>query len=197
MTRPSTRDHLIDVGVALMHQNGYNATGLKEILAQAEVPKGSFYHHFASKEDFARAVLERYSARETQHCIAVFGDAKLTPIKRLRKYFNDLIRTAGQKGPISGCLLGRLSLEVPDQSEVLGNQLSSLFDVWQKGVAQVLQLAVDTHELPASTNVQSLAGFILNSWEGALLRSEADRSDDPLKVFMHYTFNILLAGKSS
>lgn len=197
MTRPSTRDHLIDVGVALMHQNGYNATGLKEILAQAEVPKGSFYHHFASKEDFARAVLERYSARETQHCIAVFGDAKLTPIKRLRKYFNDLIRTAGQKGPISGCLLGRLSLEVPDQSEVLGNQLSSLFDVWQKGVAQVLQLAVDTHELPASTNVQSLAGFILNSWEGALLRSEADRSDDPLKVFMHYTFNILLAAKSS
>ena len=192
MTRPSTRDHLIDVGVALMHQNGYNATGLKEILAKAEVPKGSFYHHFASKEDFASAVLELYATRETQHCIAVFGDTRLTPIKRLRKYFNDLIRTAGQKGPISGCLLGRLSLEVPDQSEILASQLSSLFAAWQKGVAQVLQLAVDAHELPATTNVPSLAGFILNSWEGAQVRAEADRSDDPLKLFMHYTFDILL-----
>ena len=59
MTAKSTRDRLIDVGLELMHQNGYNATGLTEILNAADVPKGSFYHHFGSKEDFAAAALER------------------------------------------------------------------------------------------------------------------------------------------
>jgi len=60
MATKSPRDHLIDVGVGLMHQNGYNATGLTDILKAADVPKGSFYHHFGSKEDFAAAALERY-----------------------------------------------------------------------------------------------------------------------------------------
>jgi TetR/AcrR family transcriptional repressor of nem operon len=66
MTAKSTRDHLIDVGLGLMHQNGYNATGLTDILKAADVPKGSFYHHFGSKEDFAAAALERYGMRERE-----------------------------------------------------------------------------------------------------------------------------------
>ena len=47
-------------------------------------------------------------------------------------------------------------------------------------------------ELPADTDAESLAGFVLNSWEGALLRSQADKSDTPLEIFMHYVFNGLL-----
>ena len=66
MGEKSTRDHLIDVGLELMHQHGYNATGLADILKIADVPKGSFYHHFGSKEDFAAAALERYVARAAE-----------------------------------------------------------------------------------------------------------------------------------
>jgi TetR/AcrR family transcriptional regulator, transcriptional repressor for nem operon len=193
----STRDHLIDVGVALMHRHGYNATGLSEILSDAQVPKGSFYHHFGSKEEFAVAVLGRYATRESEHCEAVLGDTKLPPLKRLRRYFADLIRTNGPKGEISGCLLGRFSLEAADQSDLLRKHLSNLFDYWQKSVATVIQLAIDSHELPANTNAEALAGFVLNSWQGALVRSEADQSDDALKAFMHYTFDGLLSNKSS
>ena len=64
MTTKSTRDHLLDECLGLMHGHGYNATGLTEILKAANVPKGSFYHHFGSKEDFAAAVLQRYIAHE-------------------------------------------------------------------------------------------------------------------------------------
>jgi TetR/AcrR family transcriptional regulator, transcriptional repressor for nem operon len=64
METKSTREQLIDAGLRLIHQNGYIATGLKEILDAAGVPKGSFYHHFSSKEEFAKAVLEKYAARE-------------------------------------------------------------------------------------------------------------------------------------
>jgi TetR/AcrR family transcriptional repressor of nem operon len=73
----STRDDLIDVGLGLMHQNGYNATGLTDILKAADVPKGSFYHHFGSKEDFAEAALERYGMREREHASAVLNDTTI------------------------------------------------------------------------------------------------------------------------
>ena len=53
----STRDHLLQVGLRQIHAMGYSATGVNEILEEAKVPKGSFYHHFASKEDFAKEVL--------------------------------------------------------------------------------------------------------------------------------------------
>ena len=96
----STREHLIDVGLDLMHQHGYQATGVKEILNSANVPKGSFYHHFGSKEDFAAAALEKYTAREAEHSAAFFNDSKTPPLKRLKRYFSDLVKVTGQSGPI-------------------------------------------------------------------------------------------------
>ena len=86
MVTKSTREHLIDVGVGLMHRNGYNATGLTEILNAADVPKGSFYHHFSSKEDFAAAVLERYAMRVGALTVALVNDTTIPPLKRLRRY---------------------------------------------------------------------------------------------------------------
>jgi TetR/AcrR family transcriptional repressor of nem operon len=60
----------------------------------------------------------------------------------------------------------------------------------------VVQQAVMQKELPADTDRESLAGFLLNSWEGALLRSQAEKSDAPLETFMHYVFDGWLAKES-
>jgi TetR/AcrR family transcriptional repressor of nem operon len=189
---PSTRDHLVEVGLEQMRRHGYSATGLKEILDAAGVPKGSFYHHFGSKEEFTAAVLERYVALEGEHCRAVLANTRQAPLRRLRRYFEDLIRTAGQSAPIQGCLIGDLSLEVAGASPLLQGCLSSGFTHWQAAVAAVLREAMEKGDLPKAPRPEALAGFVLNSWEGALLRSQADRSDAPLKDFLHYIFDELL-----
>src|SRR3984885_6015059 len=193
MATKSTRDHLIDVGVALMHQNGYNATGLTEILKAADVPKGSFYHHFGSKEDFAAAALERYTTREAEHAAAVLIGSKMPPLKRLKQYFVDLVKFYGQNGAIPGCMMGRFSLEVAAANPQLRKQISATFAHWQHTLATVIQQAMAQEELPADTDPESLAGFLLNSWEGALLRSQADKSNAPLETFMHHVFDGLFA----
>ena len=193
MAEQSTREHLIDVGVELMHRNGYNATGLAEILKSADVPKGSFYHHFASKEEFATAALERYVAREAEHAAAVLSDTRVSPMKRLRRYFSELIRMYGQTGRVPGCMMGRFSLEVAAESDELRGQLRGSFAEWQEGIAAVIREAVAQKEISAKTDAGALAGFLLNSWEGALLRSQAEKSDAPLKVFLRYAFEVLLA----
>jgi TetR/AcrR family transcriptional repressor of nem operon len=192
MSARSTRDHLIDVGLESMHRHGFNATGLTKILQAADVPKGSFYHFFWQQGGVCAAVLERYAAQKAEHFAAVLGDATTSPLKRLKRYFLDLVKIAGQHGPIPGCLLGRFSLEIAAESPQLGERISAAFARWQHGVAGVIQQAVMQKELPPDTDAEALAGFLLNSWEGALLRSQADKSDAPLEAFMHYVFDGLL-----
>jgi TetR/AcrR family transcriptional regulator, transcriptional repressor for nem operon len=189
----STRDHLIGVGLELMRKHGYGATGLQEILHAAGVPKGSFYHHFGSKEEFTAAVIERYFTLEAKHVDMVLNNTRRAPLKRLRRYFEELIQMSGQSAPIAGCLLGSLSLEVADASPLLQSCLSFSFTHWQAAIASVLREAVEKGELPQSTKPESLAGFLLNSWEGALLRSQADKSDAPLNDFLRFVFDDLLA----
>ena len=196
MAAKLTREHLIDVGLELMHRHGYNTTGLTEILKAADIPKGSFYHHFGSKEDFAAAVLGRYVAHEGEHAATVLNDLKTSPLKRLRRYFNDLMKIYGHKGAIPGCMMGRFSLEMATESPQLRKQISASFAHWQQTIATVIQQAVAQKELPAGTDPDSLAGFLLNSWEGALLRSQAEKSDAPLETFMRYVFDGLLTKKS-
>ena len=196
MATKSTRDHLIEVGVGLMHQNGYNATGLTDILQAADVPKGSFYHHFGSKEDFAAAALEKYGMRERDHAAAILNDIAIPPLKRLRRYFRDLMKIYGQEGAIPGCMMGRFSLEIAEESPQLRKRIRASFNHWQHTIAAVIGQAVAQKELPAGTDPESLAGFLLNSWEGALLRSQAERSDAPLETFLRYVFDGLLTNES-
>jgi TetR/AcrR family transcriptional repressor of nem operon len=196
MAAKSTREHLIDVGVGLMHRRGYNATGLAEILKAADLPKGSFYHHFDSKEGFAAAALEEFAARAARHAATVLGDLKIPPLKRLKRYFTDLVKISGQSGSIPGCMMGRFSLEIAAESPQLRKQIGAAFTRWQHRVSTVIQQAVMQKELPVETDPELLAGFLLNSWEGALLRSQAEKSDAPLETFMHYVFDELLTKKS-
>ena len=191
MNAKSTRDHLLDVGVELMHRNGYNATGLSDILKAADVPKGSFYHHFRSKEDFAAAALAQYVAHEGEHAARVLNDSRTPPLKRLKRYFTDLTKTYGQAGEIPGCMMGRLSLEMAAKSPQLRKQTSVSFAGWQQKIAAVVQEAVEQKELPRDTEPEPLAGFLLNSWEGALLRSQAEKSDAPLEIFLRFALDAL------
>lgn len=88
MEAMSTRDHLLQVGLRRMRSMGYASTGVQEILDEADVPKGSFYHHFASKEAFAAEVLKLYVRGENERGEKILRDGKAAPLKRLRRYFN-------------------------------------------------------------------------------------------------------------
>lgn len=192
MEIPSTREHLLEVGLERLRSTGYTATGVKEILDLAGVPKGSFYHYFPSKEAFASEVFQLYAEGELRRAERILGERKVAPLKRLRQYFEELISVYGQSGGISGCLVGSLSLEVADHSPKLQTQLQSVFGVWQKGIADVLREAVERGDLPKSTQSDSLAEFLLNSYEGALVRMKAEKSDKPLENFLYFAFNVLL-----
>jgi TetR/AcrR family transcriptional regulator, transcriptional repressor for nem operon len=192
MESRNTRDHLLQVGLRQIHSMGYAATGVKEILDEAAVPKGSFYHYFPSKEAFAKEVLELYARGESERAAKILSDGKAAPLKRLRRYFDELIVIYGPSANISGCLIGNLSLEMADHSDSIQSVLHQSFANWQTAIAAILQEAIDRGDLAKSTKPQELASFLLNSYEGAILRSKADRSSKPVENFLHFAFNVLL-----
>ena len=192
MEAHNTRDHLLQVGLRRIHAMGYSATGVKEILDEADVPKGSFYHHFSSKEVFANEVLKLYVRGENQRAEKILSKGKAAPLKRLRRYFEELISVYGHTAAVSGCMLGNLSLEMADQSDSIQSLLHRSFSSWQIAIAGVLQEAMDRGDLTKLNKPKELAFFLVNSYEGALLRSKADRSDKPLENFLYFAFCVLL-----
>jgi TetR/AcrR family transcriptional repressor of nem operon len=194
MEAQKTRDHLLQVGLQRIFANGYAATGVKEILDEADVPKGSFYHYFPSKEAFAKEVLELYVRGVNELAEKILRNGKAAPLKRLRRFYEELIAVYGPTADISGCMAGNLSLEMADHSDSIQSLLRLTFSDWQTGIAGILQEAIDRGDLAKSNKPQELAAFLVNSYEGALLRSKADRSGKPLENFLHFAFNVLLKG---
>jgi TetR/AcrR family transcriptional regulator, transcriptional repressor for nem operon len=179
--KPGTRDNLIQAGLKLIHAEGYSASGIQSIVAQADVPKGSFYTYFASKEAFGGEVLDAYAESAFARTRALLGKIDLGPRARLEAYFDDLIGSYKASKFARGCLLGNFSAEAADQSAMIRRHLAKLFQTCilegqQKG------------EIADQFSAAALADFILNSWEGALLRMRVEKSDAPLLEFKTMIF---------
>lgn len=85
--REDTRTEIIAAGHLLMARKGYTAVGITELLAQAQVPKGSFYHYFASKDAFGEAVMSDYFATYLDNMDRISARSEVTAARRLLDYW--------------------------------------------------------------------------------------------------------------
>lgn len=85
MKRIHCKDDIVQVGLDLVLSRGFNATGVEAILKQANIPKGSFYNFFPSKEDFALAIIDKYVAGRVELFHSIFSDESLPPLESIKK----------------------------------------------------------------------------------------------------------------
>ncbi|HLD67740.1 MAG TPA: TetR family transcriptional regulator C-terminal domain-containing protein [Pseudomonas sp.] len=183
--RLDKRDLILAKGAQVMARRGYHGTGVQEIVQAAGIPKGSFYHYFASKEEFALQALEHlYGPRLIRYAQAL-GDAGSSPRARILGYYGELVaHFARQETPEYHCFLGSLSFEMTELCQPIGNQVESILQRSVAILAECLATARDADELDAETDCAALAEFIGNAWEGALLRMKVGASAAPLNVFL-------------
>lgn len=189
---PHTRANLLRAGMRMLHEGGYAATGVKEIVDAAQVPKGSFYNHFDSKEAFGAEVADFYFDSSLDELRAELVDADLPPLERLRGYFEARIRRFRESGYLRGCLLGNLSLEVADHSELIRGRLSANFATWSALFEECIAQGQADGTIASTLPAPDLARFVLNAWEGAMLRMRAEHSDAPLEDFLLVVFEHVL-----
>ncbi|MEC7433868.1 MAG: TetR/AcrR family transcriptional regulator, partial [Pseudomonadota bacterium] len=82
----NTRDALIQVGLGVLTEKGYSYTGIDEILRQAGVPKGSFYHYFDNKEAFGAALIEAYGRFFANKLERSLSDSNISPQARIQAF---------------------------------------------------------------------------------------------------------------
>jgi TetR/AcrR family transcriptional regulator, transcriptional repressor for nem operon len=190
--KPDTRRKLVQAGLQMIHAEGYAATGIQSIVERADVPKGSFYNHFASKEAFAAEVIDAYYDRSRDKLRAILGKSDIPALERLKAYFDDLIDVFRATGFTKGCLLGNTSAEVADHSAIMRERLVEQFAAWEKSFEACIADAQKQGAIGDRIPARLLGRFVLNSWEGALLRMRAEKSDAPLLEFKEIIFGKVL-----
>ncbi len=176
-----TREHILATGEQLCMQRGFVGMGLSELLKTAEVPKGSFYHYFRSKEAFGVAMLERYFADYHQRLAQHFAAGEGTYRDRLLAYYQQAVNQFCQQGKISGCLTVKLSAEVCDLSEDMRAEMN-------KGASQIINLLAQALEqgrrhgcLRFDGEAHTQAEVLYSLWLGANLQAKISKSSTPLE----------------
>jgi TetR/AcrR family transcriptional repressor of nem operon len=192
----STKQRLIEAGLAMLLEHGYNDLGIQALLEATGIPKGSFYHHFEDKEDFALQVIDAYMSGVHQGLDACLTDATRPPLERIRHFF-ELTEQHYRREGYMGCLLGGLGQELAGVSEVFRRKVEACFSTIAERMAVCLEEARGRGELPADSNPQQLAGLLVDCWEGAALRSRLRRSPEPLQAMLDFYFRSATACRSA
>jgi len=193
MARPSLRDKIIESGVQTLHERGYAGAGVREITADAGVPQGCFTNHFRSKEAFAVTVLDRYQERTQAIMDATLRDESRSAVERLRAYFDAIAEWLEAAGWRYGCLVGNMSLEVAEQSELLRTHLIEVCGELTSSFAEAVRAGQQAGEIRSDLDAADMAVFILASWQGAMMRMKVDRSPRPIEQFRRILFATVLA----
>jgi len=190
-----TRDRLVAEGLKSLVLNGFDGVGLNAILHAAGVPKGSFYYFFKSKEDFARAVLDAYERSADEQQSAIFKDTSRSPMQRLRDYFDEIGRDHLAEAPLGGCLFGVLSQTAAARSSEFRARLARVFSTWETELAELLDEAKSAGEVAPGLDTKEAAAFLIDSFEGMLVRLKVDSNQNALRRFQRMALDPLAIKK--
>lgn len=181
----STKQRLLDAGLPLLLEHGYSDLGVQAVLDVTGVPKGSFYHHFRDKEDFALAVVEQYMRGVHEGLEACLGDPARPPLARVRSFFEATIEQYRTEGYM-GCLLGGLGQELAGISDVFRHKIEQCFTAIAERLTSCLAEAKSRGDIPAESKPEQLANRLVDCWEGAALRSRLRRDPAPLSAMLDF-----------
>ena len=188
----STKERMLDAGLSMLLRHGYNDLGVQAVLKETRTPKGSFYHHFASKEDFALQVVDRYMDEVHRGLDACLGDNSRPPLDRVRKFF-EASRDKYREDGYLGCMLGGLGQELSGVSPVFQEKIEACFSVIAGRIAACMAEAQASGDLAPGVDPRHLANLIVNCWEGAALRSRLRRDPAPLDSMLDFYFSAVAA----
>lgn len=185
------RRNILDVGQRIMAGKGFSAVGLNELLAAADVPKGSFYHYFASKDAFGEAMLEAYFEDYLAEIEETFRQPGLTWAQRLMNYWQSWQENQSFHDCQGRCLAVKLGAEVADLSEpmrlALKRGISAIVDRLERAIAA----GIAEGSLSIDRAPHDVALSLYQLWLGASVTVKVARSAQPFETAMATTRQIL------
>lgn len=184
------RQHILAVAKPLILGKGFTAVGLTELLGAAGIPKGSFYHYFASKEAFGDALLGWYFSDHLAHLDALL-ERSGTAAEKLMGYWQYWLDTQAGNDPTAKCLAVKLSAEVSDLSESMRMTLERGIQGIIQRLASCIEAGKADGSLPVAQEAKPLASMLYQMWLGASLLAKVTRDREPLDTAMASTRQLL------
>jgi TetR/AcrR family transcriptional regulator, transcriptional repressor for nem operon len=192
MPKPSNRDKLLTEGLRVVHERGFSGASVRDIVAAAGVPQGSFTNHFASKEAFGLEIINLHFAASRSMYEATLRNEALSPLQRLRAYVDANTNRLNETGMRNGCLFGNFIVEASEHSELIRQRVVEILRDLERSLAVCLQAAVKAGELPADFACEETAAFIVSALQGATLLARAQRNREPVELFKRTLFAKIL-----
>ena len=183
-SRISSRDKLVDSAQRLLRENGYQATGIKDILDDSKVSRSNLYYHFTTKRSLAEAVIAVWHSNLQQ----VFKDA-LGHGANYRQQVDSFVQVfidIQTSDPFAVCPFGRLALELGDKEPVLRELINKVFSEFQIEVTKLIEKGIEAGEFKPETDPSTLANALLVAIEGGIVISRAQGSVEAMTTACRY-----------
>ncbi|MBB6551306.1 TetR/AcrR family transcriptional regulator [Nonomuraea rubra] len=186
-----TRRSILDAGQRIMAHKGYSAVGLKEMLAEAGVPKGSFYHFFDSKDAFGEAMLKSYFADYLTDMDRILTRSGESAAERLMAYWQHWRQTQSVDECQGKCLAVKLGAEVADLSESMRLALKEGTEAIVDRIERTIAAGLEDDSLSIDGDPRAVAQVLYDMWLGASVIAKIHRNLAPLDTAMAATRRLL------
>ncbi|UOX90769.1 TetR/AcrR family transcriptional regulator [Amycolatopsis sp. FBCC-B4732] len=186
-----TRRSILDAAQRIMGHKGYAAVGINEVLAEAKVPKGSFYHYFASKDAFGEAMMKAYFQEYLADMDRILERRGSPAAERLMAYWQQWHETQSLDECHGRCLAVKLGAEVADLSEAMRLALKEGTTAIVDRLEQVIGQGSGDGSLTIAGDARSLAEVLYDMWLGASVLAKIHRDRGPLDTTMVATRRLL------
>lgn len=188
----AARKRIVEAARSIVGERGFSAVGISQILEVANIPKGSFYHYFDSKEAFGEELLRIYMADYLQKMDALFSPDAGNAVDQLFAYLRFWQETHVDGKTGDKCLIVKLAAEVSDLSERMRRILDS-------GTAQAIDRIAGTiakgqqdGSVRRGMEPQVLAGALYQLWLGATLMVKITHRSQPFEKTLRASEQLLL-----
>jgi TetR/AcrR family transcriptional repressor of nem operon len=183
----SSKERLLEAGLGMLLERGYHDLGIQQVLDTTSVPKGSFYHHFKSKEDFALQIVDLYMVEVHRGLAATLNDAATPPLQRIRNFFEATLEAYREQGYL-GCLLGGLGQELSGVSQTFRDKIQSCLGEIARQLSACLEQARLAGHIASDSDTAPMGELLVNCWEGAALRTRLLRDPTPGRAMLDFYF---------
>jgi len=174
------KERLLRQGMKLFYAEGFHGTTVDAVLASAGVPKGSFYHHFGSKDVFGQAVLDRYMQFQIDLFDKWAAKKNLSTSAKLVGYFKEISQIFVKSGYQRACLAGKFSTEVAAASDSFRELLSAGMQLWKSRIVELLAAGQTDGDVRQDRTAEDLADAVLSLIQGSLVIALSTRDKHTL-----------------
>lgn len=179
-------------GVSLFRKNGYHHTSAADIVDTLDIPKGTFFGMFNTKEEYVLEVLQHYIDDTLAYMEKIlYGNTTVPPSNRLQLFYKSLSSYFTNEGCAYGCLLNTLTSEIGGYNDAFSQLIRKGHAQFIDKIEPCVREAQDAKEFRSDIDSREMTYFIHTSFDGAIVKMKGVRNDEALKIFLNTIFKLI------